>query len=436
MKIIKYSLMLGVASAFLLNSNLFADDQADTGVAEPQIGSLFDDVREDGSITPFDAKPEVAAEGKKRERKKLTDEEKQARAEKMQAQKDASAARKAAKAKKKEDKKARRAANIKDKANGVVAEENLDTSINDNVVELPKVDIDNALAALEQAKAALEDTQAKAAENDAAKQAEAAAEEQKAKDAAELERLRSVTPEDHRAAAEDHVLKQNQHLHATALVTTDDGVVKVKETGEVKANVDQAAQLKEMGVGNGITAELLEPAAPIAAETEPNDTAESEGAVAAPEANAASDSTPEAGDEVKAADAGSEPNDAAASEGTVAEPEANADAKVVEGKKAKKPRKKPDEKGKKAHEEKMQKQKEDKESKKAADKAFREGEKAKQIAEGNEKREKRQKKKAIAAKKEAGEAKRKEREERKEENKNKDYTALLNESDTPAGEAN
>jgi hypothetical protein len=242
MKIIKSYLLLGVASAFLLSGNLLAEEN------EGIIGSLFDDVPQADNV-----KPDLLTSGKKTKSKK---EKKELTAEEIEKRKAAGASKPAERAAKNNQ------------------EADLDTSINDTVVEIPKSDIDNALSALEQAKAALEDTKQKAEENDEAKKAEIAAEEQKVKDAAELKRLKELTPEDHRRTAEGNVLAEHQAKFATAIVTTADGAVDVDATATNEANEGQAKQLQEMDIGTDIKAEMANAPAPVEDQSSVDKTAE------------------------------------------------------------------------------------------------------------------------------------------------------------------
>lgn len=401
MKIIKSYLLLGVASAFLLSGNLLAEE--DEGV----IGSLFDDMPQADNV-----KPDLLTSGKKTKSKK---EKKKLAAEEIEKRKAAGASKRAERAAKNNQ------------------EADLDTSINDTVVEIPKSDIDNALSALEQAKAALEDTKQKAEDNDEAKKAEIAAEEQKVKDAAELKRLKELTPEDHRRTAEGNVLAEHQAKFATAIVTTADGAVDVDATATNEANEGQAKQLQEMDIGTDIKAEMANAPAPVEDQSSVDKTAEavSEDAteITAVEPKAESDAkaddvvpakesntekpkkekkklTEEEIDAKKAA--GAEKRKARADKLASADSEEDLDTSLND----KESRKRLDEKGKKAHEDRMKKQKEDSDAKKSDKKAAKEKKKSDQIAAGDKKREERAK--------------------RKEENKDKDYTALLNSGDVPA----
>lgn len=408
MKIIKSYLLLGVASAFLLSGNLLAEE--DEGV----IGSLFDDVPQADNV-----KPDLLTSGKKTKSKK---EKKKLAAEEIEKRKAAGASRSAERAAKNNQ------------------EVDLDTSINDTVVEIPKSDIDNALSALEQAKAALEDTKQKledtkqkAEENDEAKKAEIAAEEQKVKDAAELKRLKELTPEDHRRTAEGNVLAEHQAKFATAIVTTAGGAVDVDATATNEANEGQEKQLQEMDIGTDIKAKMANAPAPVEDQSSVDKTAEavSEDAteITAVEPKAESDAkaddlvpaqesnkekqkkekkkfTKEEIDAKKAA--GLEKRKARADKRDSADSEEDLDTSLND----KKSRKKLDEAGKKAHEDRMKKQKEDSDAKKSDKKAANEKKKSDQIAAGDKKREERAK--------------------LKEENKDKDYTALLNSGDVPA----
>lgn len=414
----KYFLLLGVASAFLLSGNLSAEEDP-----EPAIGSLFDDV--DSGARFDDVKPQLPIQGKKKKQKLTPDE---------------IAAKKAAGEAKRNER--------NNKSNNFEAND-LDTSINETLVELPKVDIDNALAALDQAKAALEDTKQKAAEQDQAVQAEAAAKKKAEEDAVEHERLKKLTPEDHRRAAEATVLADHQHKFATALATSDDGAVQVTPTHENEINGKQATQLREMGVGTDIKAELVGQE-PMSSSNSPDEAKDQESKAEAvqneevkndaaePKADADQLAAVDNGKKVKPKKEKKQLTDEekadkkAAGKAKRDEREAKKNASQEEdldtaindgefsnaddGKKEKKLRKKLDEEGKKAHEEKMKKQKVDSEEKKASKKEANVKKKEAQIAAGDKEREKRAK--------------------RKEENKDKDYTALLNESDTPEGESN
>lgn len=413
MKILKSYLLLGVASAFLLSGTSLAEK--DEGV----IGSLFDDV--DGvaqadKIQPEQVKQRTKKQQVKKAKKKLT-------AEEIEVKKAAGAAKRDARAAKNNQ------------------EVDLDTSINDpaeqaklaeaaaenaaqtvNVVEVAGKAVETAQESVKKAQDAIAALTQQTSENaklvaelhdvKAANAAKLKKEEQKANDAAEYDRLKKATSEDHRSTAEDNVLAEHQAKFATAIVTTADGAVDVDATAANEANEGQAQQLKEMDVGTDITAAMVNAPSPVA---QPDSDAQSadESQTASVKANT---DAPQDTD-VKSNDVA--PAKESKKEAGKAKPEERANKKNTSKEedldtsiKAKKPRKKLDEEGKKAHEEKMKKQKEDKEAKKTDKKSANEKKKSDQIA--------------------AGDKKRGERAKNKEKNKNKDYTAILNGSDASA----
>ena len=373
MKIMKYSLLLGVASAFLLSSNLSAEESE-----EPVIGSLFDNV--DSSARFDDTKPQLTTN------EVNTASESSVETPQMPQQ------------------------NAEGANAGPIVE------VQESVIESALKATDDAIKAAVEAKKALEQSTLEAQKQEEAKQAEIAAKKKAEEDAAEHERLKKLTPEDHRKAAEETVLADNQHKYATFL-GMEDGAVNIDSTHENEVNAAQAEELSKIGIGKDITTKIVE-----------------QEAVASTNAEAVAENAPA----TAAANAGADEEKADKKDDATAETPANVDQQdqaASNGKKAKKPRKKLNDEEKAAHEERMKKQKEDSEAKKASKKEANAKNKEEQLADKDKKGEKRKKKKEkeeqIAKKKEEGKAIKAERAKRKKENEDKDYTELLNEGETP-----